>query len=638
MERTESALPGVPDPGETIRVLQVDDDESFLEVAAGLLEDQSERLTVATESDAGAAMDRIAAESVDCVVSDYRMSGTDGLEFLASVREHDPDLPFVLFTGKGSEDIAAEALRAGVTDYLQKGGGPNQYAVLANRITNAVDQYRMEHAVVETEQRYRTLIDHSRDVISVLDADGVFQYVSPGVGHTAGYDPGELVGESAFDYIHPDDRRTVRDQFEIGQDMESPGRVEYRFLGADDQYHWYESIASNEYESAVGGYVISSREITDRKERERELQQYERMMQTIPDGAFLLDENGTMTRVNEAWGEMVGYPPGELEGEPFTTLVEDGVIDREIVDHYLEIVKDMLSGEEDKQTFTVELVPPDDDREHVYQAHVALLPFDEGFRGTAGVVRDVTENVRRRRELERQNERLEKFASVVSHDLRNPLDIAISRAELIRDEGELERADALVDTLESMSALIDDVLALARQGRVVDDPDPVELGDVVEDAADQVGIDWIETELEVVDDLPTVVGDPQRLRALFENLFVNAVEHGSRDETGPSDGTGDGVEIRVGTIDDGDVESSVRGGFFVADDGPGIPPEERDRVFEVGYTNAEDGTGFGLNIVREIVEAHDWSIRVTEGDGGGARFEVTNVQLLDRTDPPRQYE
>ncbi len=140
----------------TIRVLHVDDDPSFVEVAAELLERQDDRIEVETEVRADDGLECVEAGAIDCVVSDYDMPHTDGLEFLEQVREDYPDLPFILFTGKGSEEIASEAISAGVTDYLQKRPGTDQYTVLANRIENAVEQFH-------TQRRYRTLVENFPD-------------------------------------------------------------------------------------------------------------------------------------------------------------------------------------------------------------------------------------------------------------------------------------------------------------------------------------------------------------------------------------------------------------------------------------------------------------------------------------------
>lgn len=110
-----------------------------------------------------------------------------------------------------------------------------------------------------------------------------------------------------------------------------------------------------------------------------------------------------------------------------------------------------------------------------------------------------------------------------------------------------------------------------------------------------------------IDTTQTIRADSPRLQQLFENLIRNAVEHGGAD-----------VAVRIGDLPDG---------FFIEDDGSGIPEETRTRVFEAGYTTADEGTGYGLQIVNEIAVAHGWEISVTESDDGGTRFEITDITL-----------
>ena len=116
-------------------------------------------------------------------------------------------------------------------------------------------------------------------------------------------------------------------------------------------------------------------------------------------------------------------------------------------------------------------------------------------------------------------------------------------------------------------------------------------------------------ELRLAEDL-TFTADETRLQRLFENLFRNALDHGGPD-----------VTVTVGVLPD-------RSGFYVSDDGPGIPEDERESVLEPGYTTHEEGTGFGLAIVSEVVTAHGWEIQVTESDAGGARFEIRGVEII----------
>ena len=227
--------------------------------------------------------------------------------------------------------------------------------------------------------------------------------------------------------------------------------------------------------------------------------------------------------------------------------------------------------------------------------------------------RDITRRKRRERELERQNDRLDEFASVISHDLRNPLGIARGHLELARETGDPKHFRTVDRGLERIESLVDGVLHLARQGRTVEDPSPIRLGEVVEMAWRTV--DTASATLRTDDDLGTVLADEDRLRQALENLFRNGVEHG-----------GDTVTVTVGVL-------SGESGFYVEDTGPGVPPGDREAVFENGYSTAEDGTGFGLAIVRTIVEAHDWDVSLAEGAADGARFEVRTSEAFD--DGPR---
>jgi signal transduction histidine kinase len=232
---------------------------------------------------------------------------------------------------------------------------------------------------------------------------------------------------------------------------------------------------------------------------------------------------------------------------------------------------------------------------------------------------DITEQKRRERELERQNERLDAFASVVSHDLRSPLSVAAGRLELARGECDSDHLDAVANAHDRMEALVDDLLELARQGEPVGETEPVALGETLGACWD--GVATADATLQVETD-GRIRADPGRFRQLMENLYRNSVEHGSTGSRTGSDNARD-VTVTVGELDDGS-------GLYVEDDGPGIDPDDRETVFEAGYTTDSEGTGFGLSIVAEVAEAHGWAVAVTDGTDGGARFEITGVEFADR--------
>ena len=237
-------------------------------------------------------------------------------------------------------------------------------------------------------------------------------------------------------------------------------------------------------------------------------------------------------------------------------------------------------------------------------------------------------------ELRATNDRLERLVSFVSHDLRNPLNVAEGRLELAETECTSDHLQSAAAAVQRMDVLIDDLLALAREGTAAVDLEPLALRSVAERSWGHVatGDATMET-----DSSRLLRADAGRLTQLFENLFRNSVEHGSTDsrtesgdsvehgdsvghgdnvEHGDSVEHGDGVTVTVGALDDG---------FFIEDDGAGIPPEHREAVFDVGYSSAGTGTGFGLAIVHEIAETHGWDLTLSESAGGGARFEFTGV-------------
>ncbi len=334
------------------------------------------------------------------------------------------------------------------------------------------------------------------------------------------------------------------------------------------------------------------------------------IVRTLDAGVLAVDDEHRVTTTNPAARRLLALPePAAVAGEP----VED------VLSAHPELAEWL--GEFDADTggvsrrfvlgdrvVTCELSPLSDDRDR--------------FIGAAAVLWDVTEQQHRREELERQNERLDQFASRLSHDLRSPLAVATGNLELAReadgaDEAALETAQ---EALEHMETLIEDLRALAEAGRSIEDTERVDLADAVAGAWRVV--DAPDATVTVEAD-GVIRADPDRLRRLLVNLFGNAVEHGS---TSPSSNDrpdaadhDDAVAVRVGATPDG---------FYVADDGPGIPAADREDVFEEGYSTG-DGMGLGLTIVGDVVEAHGWDVAVTEAVDGGARFEVSGVDRPD---------
>ncbi|MFC6864794.1 ATP-binding protein [Halomicroarcula sp. GCM10025817] len=480
------------EPPPTAQVLHVDDDRRFLDLSAEMLERHAGDLTVTTLADPLEVLDRLETANVDCIVSDYNMAPLNGIDLLRRVREVDPDVPFILFTGKGSESVASEAISAGVTDYVQKSGDRETFEMLSNRIENAVDHARSERELARKSSLLDSIFSQIPHHVYVKDREGRHVRVSDAYVR----DPEAMVGKTDAElYCDTNGEATMLDDMRVIEDGEP--------------------IVHKEEQKAEDA-----------------------------------DGNYSFEYLNDNYGE-------------------DVVDDRRRYDEW------------------------------VLTSKVPWRDEDGGVLGLIGVTVDISDRKRYQQSLERHTERLEQFLAEVAHDIRSPLQVASSNVALLEDVDD-ERVTSIERSHERIAALADELSRFARHGETDPTPEPVDLADVVEQtwASHSTGDATLS-----VSGLPTVEADQTELGRLVDNLVDNAIDHAGPD-----------ASVTVGSLADG--------GFFVADDGPGIPADEHESVFEAGYTTALEGTGLGLAIVSTVAERHGWTLSITESDAGGARFEI----------------
>ncbi|WP_267644178.1 hybrid sensor histidine kinase/response regulator [Haloarchaeobius amylolyticus] len=677
----------------TNTVLVISNDAELRQRLAAPLEWSYPNVDVLTAAGFDGIIDHLDDGSLDCIVTDDT-TAMDSPAIFQATRERHPDLPLLVLSEYHTQRGDGVAVME-VVDFLDEIGTAGSDDAFAGWVANSVVRSprdgsppggsRPEDIVRDVK---RSLVDASSPmdieeaVCEQLTLGGRYQFAWVGE-----YDRGERqvvpwvaaseTGDWPISMTFPvgrSGRQSVIDralrsrELQVvndipGHEASVPWRATaterdcnavaiaplayedelYGILGVysndSDGFDEMEVSAVREIASSVS-HVLDTIAIRGRiDQQERVLRRYERLVETVGDGMYVLDSDGHFMTVNDAMLSMTGYSREGLLGEHISIILDD-----ESVEAGAESIRRMVRDrrmEGETQEVTVQTK---DGRTYPGEVQVALLPFEDGeFRGSVGAIRDITERKKREQELQRQNERLDAFASIVSHDLRNPLGVSQGYLDLVEeqtDESVAEYIGHVEDGLARMEDIIADVLAIARQGQTVTETEPTDLEDIVREAWSNV--DTKEATLAVTDSMRIAVDRSRLLRAL-ENLFRNAVEHGGRtvaievgllSPTGGDgsvagddlaiDGTG-GFEFPEGEQPE-EPDITRPAGFYVADDGEGMPAEIRENAFDSAFTTSEEGLGIGLWVVREVASAHGWTTTVVESAEGGARFEFSDVK------------
>ncbi|AUG47028.1 hybrid sensor histidine kinase/response regulator [Haloarcula taiwanensis] len=456
------------------------------------------------------------------------------------------------------------------------------------------------------ETNIRTLVVDDSDFFAEMTADTLTQqHGIESVAANSAMEALERLDGGGFDCVVSDYEMPEMDGLELLEAIrETNPSIPFILLtGRGD-----EETASAAIAAGVADYLLKLEVVEDKQygrlanrienvvSQERTRKKFESLVSDSPDGIVHLTTDGTILSANPSMARRLGGDPATLVGQQLSD-----VMDSEAANQRLEAGKSAVKNGTATRS---------EDAVGGRHYHNQYIPVDSHRKADTFqlVSRDITERVERQRELERQNERLEEFASVVSHDLRNPLNVAQGAVDLLEEPADSEEAElvAKIDrSLDRMGCIIEDVLTLARQGQTVSDPQETELSTLASTAWT-----WIEAEQASmsVESSTELNADSGRVQDMLANLFRNAIEHNDGD-----------VEIEVGLLGSDD-------GFYIADNGEGVEGDAED-VFEMGYSSTEDGTGFGLAIVEQVAEAHGWEVSLTESDSGGARFEVAGVEL-----------
>ena len=603
-------------------------------------------LLVTIEYDFTQILDGLATSDVECLVVSDTFSSISREEVLEEIRERDSRLPVVFLLSETNDDFTDRLDSSDIADYVTGDVESISYGRLADRIRALVATYRtlqarhtereiterLEDRLHQTEQKITALHSVAMKLNTTSTADEVYRETVAAAENILDLDICFAFAAEDGTFVPKAQSSTLTDRKLRPVSLDSGVMGETYRTGestrvVDMELHALADPEFGDYQSGIsvpigefgvfqavseeaGAFDEIELELTEllaadaasvlqrlsfEQELRHERDRYAALFRNSSDcilEAELVNGDAIIRRVNPAFEEGFGYDESDIVGcDADDVIVPEGKYEnaRNLTNQVSD--GDIVQAEVRRQTsdgvrdFLLRSVPVDDDTLYA-------------------VYTDITEQKEKERTIEQQKERLDKFASTVSHDLRNPLNVAQSRLELAREMQDNEHLEAVHRAHVRIETLIEDILILAREGEQARDTEPVRLTTVVTAAWDVVATAdaslTIETEC-------TVHADEGQLQQLVENLLRNAIDHGGED-----------VSVTVG---------ECNGGFYVADDGPGIPPEDREAVFEAGYSTGARGTGLGLSIVEQVVDAHDWQLSVTGASDGGTRFEITDVTI-----------
>jgi PAS domain S-box-containing protein len=626
-------------------VLYVDDEPDLLEMGKEFLSKQdSVEISTATSAKEGLAI--LASVPVDAVVCDYLMPGMDGIAFLKEVRGRYPDLPFILFTGRGEEHVVIEAINNGADFYLQKGGDARTlFTELSLRLGRVVRRYKAEQELHRSEERFRSLIQNSSDMIQIIDKRRVIMYSSPSSLPLCGYDPAEMNGNDALDFVHPDDRQAVKNALGRVFDKTNTGiPTEFRIRHKDGHYLEAESVAGNQVDSpAIGGIVTTTRLIAERKKSESALRESENkfssVFQNSPVPLMIMSApGGQFIDVNDTFLSLTGYSRDEVIGRTAEGL---GILaDRLELERFRAALQDrgIVRGMEMKG--------------RKKNGEIGICRFSSSIVMMGqrpyilSSVEDITEGKIIETALKEAKESAEEaslaksaFLSRMSHELRTPLNAILGFTQILLrsptiNTTEKRQLGIIRSSSEHLLGLINDILDAGKieEQKIAQRDEPFNLRNTLQQVMNVTGFSADEKglylRLETPGTLPEYVnGNERRLRQLLLNLLANAVKYTHKG----------GVTLRAGYEKNGPGLLKIE----VEDTGIGIPKDMLATIFEPFTRIAEpgqhsDGTGLGLAIVRDLLTQMQGSLRVESEPGRGSTFffEIPLPEVKGSSDVP----
>ncbi|MCK4620994.1 MAG: PAS domain S-box protein [Desulfuromonadales bacterium] len=616
---------------ETIHILLVEGSETHAARIREVLESGLNQIKLTVVQNLAEARTRLSESFPSLAIINFLLPDGKGIELLPGDQEA-AAYPAVIMTNRGDEQTAVEAMKAGALDYVVKSVAaladlPHIVERALREWTRIAERRRAEEALRESEERFRSFFEAAAAGMVTISPEGRFLEANEAFCGFIGYSRDELLNLRVPEITHPDDlERTAKNYWLLGNGRSRVIHYRKRLLRRDGSIVWgHVSVASVPSGDGLPRYYIGLvQDITESKRVQDQIRESKQMLQLvldyIPQHVFWKDRNSVYLGCNRNFARAAGMEtPRNLVGKTDYDLAWK----REEADFYRECDRRVMEADT-PELHTIEPQLQASGKQAWLDCNKIPLHDGEGrVVGILGTFEDITERKRAEKALVEANRELDAFVYTVSHDLRTPLTPIIGYAEVLqetcRDRLDEQSLDCLAEIKShgrKMLALMEDLLVLAKVGHVQRPTEPVDLNAVVEEALADMGS--LIAEAEVVTEknpLPGLRMPETLLTQIFNNLIGNAVRYAGKE----------GSPIEIGGERRGDL---VR--LYVRDHGPGIPQEERSRIFEVFYRGATDkkspGTGVGLATVQKISRLYGGRAWVEETPGGGSTFWV---ELMD---------
>jgi len=588
-----------------ISVLYVDDEPALLELAKQFLE-RTGLFSITTIDSAPKALELLKTQSFDAIVSDYQMPVTNGIEFLKIIRERFDRIPFILFTGKGREEVVVEALNCGADSYIQKGGDVKaQFAELEQKIKINVGHRRAQLALAESEKKYRELVENAQECIYIIQ-DEKFIFYNPKFGECLmnyGYLYEEFVSLPFLAFVHPDDQAVLRDRYlRRLNNNEKFSQYPFRVLSRDGEIRWWEVDAVKIIWNGKPATLNFARDITEEyrlRERIRESEKmYRELVETLPKTVIEFDEHFNVTFMNRAGREKMGYPSGEAGISPLSAL---DLIHPDEHPRIREIYRQAFAG----NFMPVHEVTARKSDGSTFPMSVYLTPIlkKKKVKGFRVLCIDISKSKNLQDKLVQTNTKLNLMCRITWHDLNNKLTALRGYLALAQDQNVHGKTGEFLQKIEAIAKTLQEQIEFTRTYQEIglSDPKWQRLDHVIRQSRLTLTFDMIDLAVDVQD---IEIHADMLLEKVFYTLFDNSLCHGEH----------------VTSISLSCRKTGPALVIVYEDNGVGIPAEDKPRIFTCGFGKH---TGLGLFLSREILAISGIPIEETGEPGKGARFEIT---------------